>query len=105
MTPEEHKDDEPPQTFWRTIRDLDFWLLVVAGIATYAGVAWFVVWPLATAGLSISSLPKYIELWPRARAVGAERVWWTFVGLSTLNSLAAAGGTGIAGLVSGWFWG
>ena len=73
MTPEEHKDDEPPQTFWRTIRDLDFWLLVVAGIATYTGVAWFVVWPLATAGLSISSLPKYIELAPPSVRVQSER--------------------------------
>jgi hypothetical protein len=40
--------------------------------------------------LSISSLPKYIALWPRAHEVGAEAEWWKTVLLSVLNNLHAS---------------
>ena len=69
-----------------------------------SGVRWWVVVPLTVAGLTISSLPKYIELWPRARDVGAAWAWWTTVGLSTLNSLAAAIGCVLVGHLTRWIW-
>jgi hypothetical protein len=64
---------------------------------------WVVV-PLLVAGLSISSLPKYIALWPRAQRAGAERVWWQTVMLSVLNNVAAAGGAFLLGIVTRWVW-
>ena len=63
-------DDNKPMTVRRALRMPESWLLFVASIAACFGVAWWVVVPLAVAGLSISSLPKYVELWPRVRAVG-----------------------------------
>ena len=83
------KEANKAKSFWR---EPEFWLLLVAALASVFGVAWWVVLPLTVAGLSISSLPKYIELWPRAKAAGAEAEWWKTVLLSTLNNLAAACG-------------
>jgi ABC-type sulfate transport system permease component len=87
--------------FWR---EPEFWLLVVAALASTLGLAVWIVVPLTAAGLSISSLPKYIELWPRARAVGAETEWWKTVLLSMLNSLAAACAAFLFGTFSRWLW-
>lgn len=67
-----------------------FWLLFTASIAATMGLAWWVVVPLTLVGLSISSLPKYIALWPRAAKAGAQGAWWRTIALSTFNSLAAA---------------
>ena len=64
-------DDEKPLTFGRALRTPEFWLLLVTATGSMAGVRWRVIVPLTVAGLSISSLSKYIELWPRARDVGA----------------------------------
>ena len=69
-----------------------------------AGVTGWIVIPLAVAGLSISSLPKYIELWPRAAGVGAQSEWWKTVALSTFNSLAAAVAAFVLGKVVRWLW-
>lgn len=37
--------------------------------------------PAALAALSVSSLPKYIELWALARDAGAASEWWPTVTL------------------------
>jgi hypothetical protein len=68
------------------------------------GVTGWIVIPLTLAGLSISSLPKYIELWPRAERVGAEAEWWKTVGLSFFNSLAAAVAAFVLGNLVRWLW-
>jgi hypothetical protein len=88
----------------RLWRAPEFWLLLVATLASTFGSTWWVVIPLAMAGLSISSLPKYIELWPRAEAVGAAREWWRTVLLSMLNNLAAACGAFVMGKLIRWLW-
>ena len=59
---------------------------------------------MAVAGLSISSLPKYISLWPRARDVGAEGEWWKTVGMSTLNTAGASTAAFVLGWVIKWLW-
>ena len=59
---------------------------------------------LTVAGLSLSSLPNYIELWPRARGVGAAWAWWATVGLSALNSLATAIGCVLVGHLTRCIW-
>ena len=97
-------DDDTPLTFGRALRTPEFWLLLVAATCSMSGVRWWVVVPLTVTGLTISSLPKYIELWPRARDVGAVWAWWATVGLSALNSLAAAVGCVLLGHLTRWIW-
>ena len=97
-------DDRKPLTFLGALRAPEFWLLLVAAIAATCGVAWWIVVPLATAGLSISSLPKYVELWPRVRAAGAEWEGWKTVALSIFNSIAASCAAFAMGVVSRWLW-
>ena len=97
-------DDDNPMTFLRALRAPEFWLIATAAVVAMFGVAWWVVVPLTLAALNASTLPKYIELWPRARDAGAERAWWTTVGLSMFNNLAASCGALLAGLVTRWLW-
>ena len=97
-------EDGKPLTVWRALRAAEFWLLLVAAIAAVFRVPWWVTVPLVMGGLSISSLPKYVELWPRARAVGAELEWWKTVGLSFFNSLAAAVAAFVLGNLVRWLW-
>ena len=97
---DEQKDER--QRFWRAP---EFWLLLVGAFVSMIGVRWWVVVPLVLGGLSLSSLPKYLELWPRARDVGAQVEWWKTVALSTFNSLAAAVAAFVLGNFVGWFWG
>ena len=87
---------------WRAFRAPEFWLLMVAGVCALGGVTWWVVISTTFAGLSISSLPKYIELWPRACEAGVQREWWITVGQSALISLTAATGACVAGIVTHW---
>lgn len=98
MSPQDN-NDKP--SFWRAP---EFWLLLAASFVSMLGVAWWVVVPLTLAGLLVSSLPKYIELWPRAARVGAHAEWWKTVALSTFNSLAAAVAAFVLGKFSGWIW-
>jgi hypothetical protein len=97
-------DDGEVMTFRRALRAPEFWLLMVTALAGCFGVAWWVALPLATAGLSISSLPKYIAMWPRVRAAGAEWEWWKTVGLSMLNNVGGACAGLLVGVVSRWMW-
>ena len=79
--------------------------MVVGGLGAGYGVSVWIVVPLVVAGLTIVSLPKYIDLWPKARAVGAEREWFMTVAMSLLNSLAAACAVFVAGRLAWWMWG
>src|SRR5579862_2418456 len=83
--------------FGRAFGNVEFWLLLATAFAGAFGVGWWVGVPLCMAGLSISSLPKYMRLWPKAREVGGESTWWGTVGLSLLVSLAASVATYGAG--------
>ena len=76
-----------------------FVLIFAAAIGGFAGGSWWVFIPLCVAGLSIVSLPKYLELWPRAQNVGAEGMWWKTVGLSVLNGAGAASAGFVFGAV------
>ena len=73
-------------------------------VAGAAGGAWWVFIALCVAGLSISALPKYMALWPRAQHVGAEREWWKTVGLSLLNSSGTASAAFVLGKLVSWLW-
>ena len=53
-------------------RKPQFILLLLTAIGAAEGVRLRVALPLCLAGLSISRLPKYIGLWPRATEMGAE---------------------------------
>jgi hypothetical protein len=77
-------------SFLRAFVKAEFWLLVLTAAAGQMGLAWWVCVPLCLAGLSVSSLPKYVQLWPKAREVGGERVWWQSVGISVSGALAAS---------------
>jgi hypothetical protein len=96
--------DDKPLTFLRALRAAEFWLLLVAALSATCGVTWWIVVPLATAGLSISSLPKYVELWPCVRAAGAEWEGWKTVALSIFNNVAASCGAFVLGVFSRWLW-
>src|SRR2546423_7525445 len=98
------QDNDKPLTFRRALRAPEFWLLLVACTTATCGVPWWIAVPLATAGLSISSLPKYVELWPRVRAVGAEWEGWKTVALSMFNNIAASCGGFLLGVFSRWLW-
>jgi hypothetical protein len=97
-------DDDKPMTFRRALRMPEYWLLVITALAGCLGVAWWIAVPLATAGLSISSLPKYAELWPRVRAVGAEWEGWKTVALSMFNNIAGSCAAFVLGVLSRWLW-
>ena len=98
-------ETERRPSFWQTMRAPEYWLLIVSALGAAGGLsAWGSV-PLCMAGLSISSLPKYIALWARARDVGAERAWWQTVALSMANSLAASCAVFVLGAAAGWLWG
>lgn len=89
----------------RALRSPEYWLIVTVCIAGTVGMAWWSAIPAGVAGLAISALPKYVGLWPRARDVGVEGVWWRTVALSTFNSLAAACAAWGVGRMLAWlFW-
>ena len=97
-------NEEEQETLRRWWRAPEYWLLVAAMLVSMLGVAWWIVVPLTLAGLSVSSLPKYIGLWPRAERAGAQAEWWKTVGLSTFNSFAAAVAAFLFGNVLRWLW-
>jgi hypothetical protein len=98
--------DEPDErlSIRAALRAPPFWLLITAATAAMMSVPWWITTPLALSGLLIASLPKYIELWPRARNAGAEWQWWNSVALSTFNSLAAACAAHMLGIALRWLW-
>jgi hypothetical protein len=96
--------DDNKLTFRRALRMPEYWLMVATALAGGFGVPWWIAVPLATAGLSISSLPKYVELWPRVRAVGAEWEGWKTVALSMFNNIAGSCAAFVLGVLSRWLW-
>ena len=97
-------DEDRPLTGWRALRSPEYWLLLVGCLAAGAGVGAMLVVPLLVAGLSISSLPKHIASWPRARRADAEREWCQTVVSSIFNNLATACVTFLLGIVARWQW-
>lgn len=91
-------------TVKRAVVSAEFYLLLVGCIAGAVGVSAWLVVPLLVVGLSISALPKYIALWPRAQRVGAEGAWWRTVALSVVNNLAASCGAFLVGVLARWLW-
>ncbi len=96
-------DDGKPFGFWRALGNAEFWLLLVTALSGALGLMWWVSVPLCVAGISISSLPKYVTLWPRARETGSELEWWKTVGLSMMNALAASSAVFVFGMAARWF--
>lgn len=96
--------DDEPMKFTRALVAPEYWLLVVVGIGGAAGLSAWIVIPLAVTGLCISSMPKYIALWRRARAVGGGHVWWETVALSMLNNVGAVCAAYLLGVAMRWLW-
>ena len=103
--PDAKESNDKPLTFLRALRCLEYGLLVAGAVCAMLGVSAWVVVPLLMAALSASALQKYIELWPAAQRVGAERAWWRTVALSMLSTFAAACGTYLIGIATRWLWG
>jgi hypothetical protein len=97
-------DDQRSPIFGRPLRSPEFWLLAVSAAVAAAGLDAATTIPFSLAGLTLSSMPKYIALWPRARAAGATGVWWSTVALSMLNNLAASCAAFLLGLAIRWLW-
>jgi hypothetical protein len=96
---------EGTPSIWRALRSPEFWLLMVASLTAAGGVSGWIVVPLTVAGLSISSVPKFVALWPRARRAGAGREWWLMVGLSMFNNFATSCAAFLLGIAIHWRWG
>ena len=97
-------NDDDQMTFWRALLSPEFWLLLITALGASAALQWWIGLPLCVAGLSISALPKYIELWPKAYKVGAERAWFMTVVLSMFNNLASSCGVYLLGYLVRWLW-
>jgi hypothetical protein len=87
------------------IRSPEFWLLFVAALSAGFGVSGWVTIPATTAGLLVSSLPKYVALYPRAIAVGAELAFWATVLASVLSAAVAGIAAHVLGRLTWWLWG
>ena len=96
-------NDNEPDTGWlKSFRQPEYWLLLVTAAGGCVTRAWWVVIPLCVAGLSISALPKYIKLWPRAESTGHRKEWFATVGLSLLNSSGVASAAYMIGVIIRW---
>ena len=98
-------DDDPQSDSGSAIRSPEFWLLFVAAMAAGFGVSGWISVPATIAGLLISSLPKYLPLYPRTKAVGAEAAFWTTVLASILNATTAGFAAYLLGRATWWLWG
>ena len=79
-------NDVPPFGTRSAIRSPEFWLLFAAAMAAGFGLSGWISIPATIAGLLISSLPKYLPLYPRAKPVGAVAEFWATVLASILNA-------------------
>ena len=86
-------------------RSPEFWLLFVAAMAAGFGVSGWISVPGTIAGLLLSSLPKYLPLYPRAKAVGAVAAFWVTVLASVLNATIVGIATFLLGRAAWWLWG
>ena len=104
MSSPDENDDEKPLTFWRALRTPEYWLVLTGAGCAMGGLSSWIVVPSIMAGLTLVSMPRYIELWPLAQATGAERMWWQTVALSMLNNFAAAVACVLLGRFLWWVW-
>jgi hypothetical protein len=98
-------DDDQPMTFLRALRAAEFWLMFVAAMAAGFGVSAAITVPATMAGLLNSSLPKYIPLHARAKAVGADAAFWATILASIMIAAVAAIAAHVLGRLTWWFWG
>ena len=98
-------DDVPTLGTRSAIRSPEFWLLFAAAMAAGFGLSGWISVPATISGLLISSLPKYLPLYPRAKAVGAEAAFWTTVLASILNATTAGFAAYLLGRATWWLWG
>ena len=96
---------DAPRSSPSAIRSPEFWLLFVAAIAAGFGVAGWISVPATITGLLISSLPKYLPLYPRAKAIGAVAAFWVTVLASVLNAATVGFTTFLLGRATWWLWG
>jgi hypothetical protein len=87
------------------IRSPEFWLLFVAALAAGFGVSGWITIPATMAGLLISSLPKYVAMYPRATAADAAVAFWATVLASILTAAIASVATYALGRATWWLWG
>ncbi len=76
-----------------------YWLLLLGIASAAAGVRATIIIPSILAGLLAFSLPKYAELWPRARDAGASTKWLATVAASVGGSIATTLGAYYTGLL------
>ena len=77
----------------------EFVLLVLCAACGFGAVSGLVVVPVGVAGLLVSSLPKYLVFWERAKEVDRLGVVKASMALSVLNAfvaVTAAFGLGLA---------
>ena len=98
-------DDAPDSGPGSAIRSPEFWLLFVAAMAAGFGVSGWISVPATIAGLLISSLPKYLPLYPRTKAVGAVAEFWATVLASILNATIVGIAVFLLGRATWWLWG
>ena len=98
-------DHVPPFGTHSAIRSPEFWLLFAAAMAAGFGLSGWISIPATTAGLLISSLPKYLPLYPRAKAVGAVAEFWATVLASILNATIVGIAVFLLGRTTWWLWG
>ena len=98
-------NDVPPFGTRSAIRSPEFWLLFAAAMAAGFGLSGWISIPATIAGLLISSLPKYLPLYPRAKAVGAVAEFWATVLASTLNATIVGIAVFLLGRATRWLWG
>ena len=98
-------DDVPPFGSRSAIRSSEFWLLFAAAMAAGFGLSGWVTIPATIAGMLISSLPKYIAIYARAKAVGAVAEFWATVAASVLNAAVIGIAAFVLGRATWWLWG
>ena len=98
-------NDVPPFGTRSAIRSPEFWLLFAAAMAAGFGLSGWISIPATIAGLLISSLPKYLPLCPRAKAVGAVAEFWATVLASILNATIVGIAAFLLGRATWWLWG
>lgn len=80
------------------VLSVDYLLLVVCAACGFGGVTGLVVVPVGTVGLCLSSLPKYLPFWQRAKEVDKLSAVMSSMVISVLNAfvaVAAAYGLGL----------
>ena len=98
-------NDVPPFGTRSAIRSPEFWLLFAAAMAAGFGLSGWISIPATIAGLLISSLPKYLPLYPHAKAVGAAATFWVAVFASILNATVVGFAAFLLGRAAWWLWG